>query len=469
MVSDIFKQIDPIFNPGSIAIIGASKVTTKWGYRKLSQVVNSSFSGAVYPVNPSETEVLGLKCYSTILDIPGEVDLAVIAVAARHTPAVMEQCVRKGVRGAIIISGGFAETGSEGRALQDEVVKIARKGNIRIVGPNVIGIWSGSSRLSLSTHQELTCGNISFISQSGTFGAHLAARAVEKGYGLAKFISIGNQADLTVTDYLEYLGQDHDTRVIAIYLEGLIDGRRFFDTASEVIKNKPIVIHKAGFTSAGARAAGSHTASLAGPRELFDAMCRQVGIIQVADTYHIFDIAEVLVQAPLPDGNRVAIIGTGGQGVVATDACTELGLDVPEFDNETKEMLKSYLPGHAPVPRNPLDWAGGVRTVIEEAEVVLRIAGLDYIDAVISRPPLTGFDKDDPEQQEITGPRSAEMLVEIPKKYGKPLIIMRPQSTSDSIQRILRQHHIPSFESPEECARAMFALVHYAETVRGAG
>jgi acyl-CoA synthetase (NDP forming) len=378
----------------------------------------------------------------------------------------MGQCVKKGVKGAIIISGGFAETSDEGKALQDEVVSIAKAGNIRFVGPNVVGIWNGSSDLSLSSSQALTAGKISFISQSGTFGGHLASRAVEKGYGLSTFISIGNQADLSVTDYMEYLGQDEDTKAIAIYLEGLNDGRRFFEVASDVIKKKPIVIHKAGHTAAGARAARSHTASLAGAEEIFDAMCRQVGITQVADTYHIFDIAEVLVEAPLPKGNRVAIIGTGGQGVVATDACTSLGLEVPEFDDHTKTALKKYLPDHAPTPKNRLDWAGGIRTVIEEAEVVLQIARLDYIDAIITRPPLLGFDKDSAEQQEKTGPQSANMIVEIPVKYGKPLIIMRPQSTGEAIQDIFREHHIPSFDSPEECARAMHALASYAETLR---
>jgi acetyl-CoA synthetase (ADP-forming) len=277
---------------------------------------------------------------------------------------------------------------------------------------------------------------------------------------------MGNQADLNVTDYMEYLGEDEDTKAIAIYLEGLGDGRRFFEVASEVIKKKPILIHKAGHTVAGARAAQSHTAALAGSDEIFDAMCKQVGIIQVSNTYHIFDMAEVLVESPLPKGNRVAIIGTGGQGVVATDACTSLGLEVPEFDDDTKAVLKSYLPNHAPTPKNPLDWAGGVRTVVEEAEVVLKIAELDYIDAIISRPPLLGFDKDSAEDQAITGPQSANMIVEIPSRLKKPLIVMRPQSTGESIQDIFKEHHIPSFDSPEECARAMYALTSYAETLR---
>jgi len=466
MTRDIVRQLDPIFKPRSVAVIGASNVSSKWGYRKLSQLISSGFAGPVYPVNPSDKEILGLKAYPTVLDISGDIDLAVIAIPAREVPKVMGQCVKKGVKGAIIISGGFAETSDEGKAIQDEVLNIARAGNIRFVGPNVVGIWNGSSDLSLSSSQALTAGKISFISQSGTFGGHLASRAIEKGYGLSTFISIGNQADLSVTDYMEYLAQDEDTKAIAIYLEGLNDGRRFFEVASDVIKKKPIVIHKAGRTAAGARAARSHTASLAGAEEIFDAMCKQVGITQVADTYHIFDIAEVLVEAPLPKGNRVAIIGTGGQGVVATDACTSLGLEVPEFDDHTKTALKKYLPDHAPTPKNPLDWAGGIRTVVEEAEVVLQIARLDYIDAIITRPPLLGFDKDSAEQQEKTGPQSANMIVEIPVKYGKPLIIMRPQSTGEAIQNIFREHHIPSFDSPEECARAMHALASYAETLR---
>lgn len=466
MVKDIVKQLDPIFKPRSIAIIGASSNPKKWGYRKLIQPLNSRFGGPVYPVNPRETEILGLHVYPSVLDIPDDVDLAVITVPAATVPQVMAECVEKGIKGAIVISAGFAETGQEGKVLQDKVIKIAREGGIRVVGPNVLGILSSNAHMSLSTHRPLKAGHIAFISQSGTFGAYMSERAVAKGYGLSKFISIGNQADLNAADYLEYLGEDPDTKAIALYIEGFPDGRRFFKVAREIIKRKPIVIYKAGRTSAGARATLSHTGSLAGADEVFEAMCKQVGLIRAYDAMHVFDMAEVLVSQPLPRGNRVAIIGTGGQCVVTADSCASLGLEVPEFDEQTQASLKRVLPPHAPVPRNPVDWAGGIRTMLAEALVIDKIAQLNYIDGIIARPPLPGFASELPEDQPKAATESAKVVVSIPKKYGKPLIIMRSESGGQIAQDMFREARIPAYDSPEECARAMYALVNYAETRR---
>jgi len=466
MSKDIIKQLDPIFKPRSIAIIGASSVPTKWGYRKLSQPINSGFKGPIYPVNPQEDTILGLTSYPSILNTPGDVDLAVIVIPAAEVPQAMVECVQKRVKGAIIISGGFSETGDEGKILQDRVIEIAKKGNIRVVGPNVIGIWSSAASMSLSSNQPLTAGNIAFISQSGTFGAHLAARAIEKGYGLSKFISIGNQADLTAADYIEYLGDDPDTKAIALYLEGIANGRRLFEVSREVIKRKPIVIYKAGRTSAGAKAALSHTASLSGTEAVFEAMRKQVGMIRVENPMQVFDIAQALIHAPMPSGKRIAIIGTGGQCVVAADTAALHGLEIPKFSDELISKLKTFLPRHAPSPINPVDWAGGIRTMLYEAQIVDLIAQQDYIDGIISRPPLPGFDKNTSEDQAKYELTSAEILAAIPEKYGKPLIIMRPESTSAGIRDILRKYNIPYFDDPDECARAMSAIMSYAETRR---
>jgi len=265
----------------------------------------------------------------------------------------MKECIEKGVKGAIVITAGFAEIGPEGKALEDEVVAIAKDGGIRFIGPNCMGIWSAAGTLSLSFEKAPLPGPIAFVSQSGTFGGVLAEIAGTKGYGMSKFISIGNQGDLSAADFLEYLAQDEDTKVILFYLEGFKDGARFFDVAKEVIKNKPIVIYKAGSTEPGRRATQSHTASVAGSDEIFDAVCRQVGLIRTHETLQSFDIAEVLARQPLPKGRRVAILGSGGQGVVTADACAALGLEVPELDIDTVNSLQESMPSYAPTQKTP--------------------------------------------------------------------------------------------------------------------
>ena len=279
----IKEQLDPIFKPESIAFIGASNSPAKWGFRVFDRPLRTGYRGRVYPVNPREDRIRMLPAFRSVLDIPGHVDLAVITVPAPQVPDVMRECVRKGVKGAVLITAGFAEIGREGKVLEDEVVRIAREGGIRFVGPNGMGIWSAAGMLNMCFEQSPLSGPIAFVSQSGTFGGSLSEIAGTKGYGLSKFISIGNQADLTAADYLEYLADDDDTRVVVFYMEGFKDGSRFFDLAKEVVKKKPIVIFKAGRTAPGTRATQSHTASLAGSDEIFDALCRQVGLIRTQE------------------------------------------------------------------------------------------------------------------------------------------------------------------------------------------
>jgi acyl-CoA synthetase (NDP forming) len=292
-----------------------------------------------------------------------------------------------------------------------------------------------------------------------------------KGYGLSKFISIGNQADLKAADYLEYLAEDPDTSALAFYMEGFKDGRRFFDIAREVVPRKPIVIYKAGKTEAAARATMSHTSSIAGSDAVFDAMCKQVGIIRANETVQIFDMAEALVNQPLPAGNRVGIIGSGGQGVVISDTCEQLGLKVPALDMDTRLELKKGLPAHAPVPSNPVDFAGGNRSSEDEAKVADALAQIPYIDGIICNAPnLRGGERfqisGDVARSAIAG---AEMLAAIPKKYGKPVITLRWRGGgvgADAVQAIVRGAGIPSYDTPEQCARAMFALAEYARVKR---
>jgi len=472
-VKEIVRQLDYIFKPKSIAVIGASNSPGKWGFRMMHNALSTGFRGPVYPVNPNEKEVLGLPSYASVCDIPNNVDMAVIVVPAAVTPQAMSDCAAKGIKGVVMITAGFAETGKEGQALQDEVLKIAQRAGIRFVGPNGNGIYTSAVSLSLTFDPPPRKGQIAFISQSGTFGGMLAQIAMSKGYGLSKFVSIGNQADIKAADYLEYLAEDDDTGVIVYYMEGFKDGRRFFNLAREVVRRKPIIIYKSGRTEAAARATMSHTSSIAGSDAVFDAMCRQVGIIRANETVQIFDMAEALVHLPLPPGNRVAIIGSGGQGVVVSDNCEMLGLKVPALDMETRLRLKQALPPHAPIPSNPVDFAGGNRSAEDEARIVDALAQIDYIDGIISNAPSFrggGSDTGDSARSGITG---AEMLAAIPKKYGKPVVTLRFSMpggrggrSGDILGYIIRDAGIPTFDTPEQCVRAMWALMEYARIRR---
>lgn len=477
MNSKIVEELNYIFKPRSIAVIGASDTFRKWGYLMVERPLKTGFRGAIYPINPQKKEILGLRAYPSISAVPDAIDLAVMTTPAETVPGLLRECVEKGVKCAVVISAGFAEVGEEGRGFEQEMIEVARSGGIRVVGPNCMGIWSAVGQLSLCFPYAPKAGPLAFVSQSGTFGVAMAQVASSKGYGLNKFISVGNQADLEVSDYLEYLATDKDTRVILLYLEGLKDGRRFFEVAQEVIKEKPIVVYKGGRSAAGARATMSHTASLAGSERIFESMCRQVGLLQVQESFHLFEIAEALVGSPVAAGNRVAILGSGGQGVVGTDACSSLGLELPELDAETSSRITALLPPHAPPAKNPVDFAGSSRTALQEAEMIEALLRLDYIDGVISNVPVSPqlWDRSlkidlnsdslpEPLQVALNG---ARIYASLPKRYNKPLICLRfARLDHDVMEDILKEGGIPIYDTPEQCARAMYALVRYGEVRR---
>lgn len=472
MDKSIVEQLDPIFKPNAIAVIGASDKPGKWGFMMVDRQKRSGFEGPIYPVNPGKQEILGLRTYPSILDVPASVDLAVITVSADKVPQTLRDCAQKGVKGAVVITAGFAEIGSEGKKLQDEVVAIARQGGIRFVGPNCMGIWSAAGNVNLCFLKKPDKGSIAFVSQSGTYGAYLAEKAGAEGYGLSKFISIGNQADIAASEYLDYLAYDDDTKVITFYMEGFKDGRKFFELARKVTKKKPVVMYKSGRTKAGARAALSHTASLTGSEEIFEAMCRQAGIIRSFEPLQSFEMAEALVRQPIPNGKRIAIMGSGGQCVVTSDACAALGMEIPEFDPRTVAELQKLLPPYASPPRNPVDFAGAYRSINEEAAVIEKFLSLDYIDGVITNIPTdwrwwTGpaalpKNSADPMGDKIK--EAAAYFASLPQKYHKPIVTVRWSRTySEAVESALKKAGIPIYETSEQCARAMYALTKYGE------
>lgn len=466
MQPDIVKQLDPIFKPKSIAIIGASKNPFKWGGMILNSILSSEFRGRIYPVNPKVDKIRGVKTYPDVLNIPDDIDLAVFTIPAVHMPGVMAQCVEKGVKGGVVISADFAETGEKGRALEEETVRIAREGGIRFVGPNGNGIQSSAVRLSLCPFPLTPPGPVGFISQSGTFGGLATRASMEKGFGLSKFIAMGNQADISAAEYLEYLNYDKDTKVIGLYIEGFKDGRQFFNIAKEVSKQKPIIIVKGGNTKHGARATLSHTASIAGTDDIFDAMCRQAGIIRVFEIEHLFVMAEALCGQPLPKGNRIAIIANGGQGVAIADYLSSQGLDVPEFAASDVQAVKKLMPPHAPTPRNPVDYAAGAMDAHDEVRIVEMLASLDYIDGIITNVPIDrSFRAVSLAEQRKAAIDALDKFSKIPQKYGKP-VITQTWFSEGNVSEFLRNAKIPMYTSSEDCGRAMTALVRYGEIRR---
>jgi acetate---CoA ligase (ADP-forming) len=472
--------MDAIFRPRAIAVIGASNTMGKWGHRLVQRPLNTGYPGTIYPINTKQAEILGLKAYPCLAAVPGPIDMAVISTPTPTVPQVLRECVAQGIKGAVVITAGFAETGEAGAQLQAEMTAVAREGGIRLVGPNCMGIWSAAGGLSLCFPTRPKSGPIAFVSQSGTFGVSMAQVASVQGYGLSKFISIGNQADLEVSDYLDYLAEDEDTRVILLYLEGLKDGARFFETARRVVRQKPIIVYKAGRSAAAERAAMSHTASIAGSSVVFDSMCRQIGLLQASESFHLFEMAQALMGLPLPPGNRVAILGSGGQGVVGTDACSALGIELPELDDQTAARISALLPDHAPAARNPVDFAGSSRTALQEAEIIEMFLKLDYIDGVISNVPVSPqlWDPNLQIDRNATGhPKPVQIAIEggqryaaLPRKYNKPVVCLRfVPLENDIMEQILNEGGIPIYSTPEQCARAMYALVQYGKVRRRNG
>jgi len=383
----MFKSdVDVFFNPKSIAIIGASRDPKKPGYQILYNMLSSGYKGKLYPINPRATEILGLKAYPSVKQVPEDIDLAVIVIPAQYVPKVAIECGDKGVKGIIVISGGFKEVGPEGAKLEEELVKIVKEYGMRLMGPNCVGVYVPKTgvnttfltrdRMGFPRH-----GPIAFISQSGAFGVAVLDWAAMRDIGLSKFASIGNKADIDETDLLEYLVEDEDTRVITLYIEGVSNGRKFINSLRKVTPRKPVIALKAGKTEAGARAASSHTGSLAGSDVLYDVAFKQTGTIRALGMEDLFDMAIALAFQPPAKGRKVAILTVGGgSGVMAADACMDLGLEVPRLSERTIEKLRKILLPIAS-PYNPIDITGSARDehMIESVEVLMRSGEIDVI------------------------------------------------------------------------------------------
>lgn len=475
MDAALSDALNYVFCPGSVAVVGASSTPSKWGFRIFNRLISSSPKAQVYPVNRTAESVLGHTTYANLAEVPGDVDLAVIVVPENAVPGVMQECVDKGVKTAIIITAGFRETGEEGHLLEADVLRIARSGGVRFVGPNCNGHFNTSLDLFTLGPAGMRPGPLALISQSGNFGTYILERGMEKRTGFSKFISSGNEADLTVEDYLEYFADDDETKVICAYIEGVKDGRRFFELAREVTKKKPVVVMKSGRTAEAARAVLSHTGSLAGSDAVHDALFRQCGVIRVDEVDELLDVALALVKQPLPRGRNVGIVTSGGGfGVVATDACLRYGLSVPPLGDETVQTMNKYLP-----PRwshsNPVDMAGategsygciGTLLKADNVDAILAIGALGFpADWLDRRGTVSGPDSQDYVKTAIeTEVRLVDGLVERIHRHQKPLIITTPIGgvKSPALEK-LEDNGVFTYRTPEEGCRVISYMARYAE------
>jgi len=460
------SELKCFFEPNGVAVIGASRNPEKLGYQVVKNfIVGGSFSlphlkgfsGRVFPINPKADEILGLRCYPSVKEVPEEVDLAIICVPAKLVPRAVQDCAEKGVKGINIISAGFGEAGEEGRKLQDEFLRIAKKAGIRIVGPNCLGTLYAPNHLNASFGGFLPLtGEVAFISQSGALMDSVIDWAVKENYGFTAMISYGNKCDLDAPDFVAWAANDPYTKAITLYIEGFNDGRYFLEVAKKVSPIKPIIAFKAGKTAAGTKAVGSHTGSLAGSYQVYKGAFRQSGVIMADTLTQMFDLAKALAHQPPAKGNRVAIVTNGGgNGVMCADFCEELGIELPSPPKELIEKIDKTGKMHPAWSReNPLDIVGDAGP--ERYKVALEaIMSSDVYDGVIVIQTL----------QTTTRPvEDAKIVVEMHKKYKKPVVAAFVGGVvTEPSAKYLEENGIPNYNDMDRAAKAMWALIEYGK------
>ena len=387
MVERNLHDLDVLFHPKSVAMIGASARPNSPGQRWITSFIKLGFQGKIFPVNPSSEYTLGFKTYASVLDIPDEIDLAMFAVPSTRVIPAMKDCAQKGVKFAHFFTAGFSETGNKEDAdLEKELIAIAQEGNVRVLGPNCMGVYCPEGRVAWMDRFPNASGSTGFISQSGQLAGMFVNTGAAEGLRYSKVVSYGNASDLQCHDFINYMADDDKTKVIGMYIEGFKDGRAFFETAKNTTRKKPLVIWKGGQTEGGARATQSHTASIAGSTEIWDALCRQTGIISVHSMEELVATVMALQKLKLPKGNRAAILGgAGGGSVTMTDMAEKEGLSVPHLSEYTINELQKIVPASGTSVKNPMDI--GFSSVYQNQEEFLTMYKLldqePNIDAVI--------------------------------------------------------------------------------------
>ncbi len=438
-MNDRITKMEKIFSPKSVAFIGASNNKLKWGGIVFMNILQGGFKGKLYPVNPKESMIHGLEAFHSVLDIPGEVDLAILVVPSAAILDAVSECVKKGIKAGVVITAGFAELGEKGKALQEEMLRRAREGGMILVGPNGQGIASSSSLFyPWLPRFKPDKGVIGIASQSGGILTELSEKLAEYGFGCSKVISAGNCADLALADYIDYFNQDPETEVILMYVEGVEDGREFFNAAKRASLKKPIVLVKSGRTDAGARAASSHTASMAGADGMFDAACKQAGICRVKTLAEAVVLAGAFVKIPLPKGRRLGVLtGGGGHGVLMADAAALKGVELVNLSEATVKKLKAHLPPWWK-PNNPVDMVAGmgysgpekiIPILMESGEFDGIIHnGIGWVYTILD-PVNAPFDVNTSNNKSLTAAleesnRMSDVLIEFSTRWNIPLLVV---------------------------------------------
>jgi len=451
------KKLTKLFNPKVVAVIGATAREGTVGFSLMNNLIGSGFDGIVYPINPKRTNVLGVKAYKNISEVPDKVDLAVIATPARTVPAIVEECGEVGVDGIVLISAGFSEIGKEGKELTKQILEILRKYGMRMIGPNCLGFIKPSINLNVSFANKMALpGKIAFISQSGALCTAILDWSVDQNVGFSHFVSIGSMVDVSFHDLIDYFGSDPHTTSIVIYMESLTDARSFLSAARAFARNKPIIVLKSGKSSEGAQAAKSHTGSLAGNDFVFDAAFKRAGVIRVNTVDELFHIAQSLAMQNKPEGNRLAIItNAGGPGVIATDTLIEKGGKIAKLSKETIDELNKHLSPNWS-KGNPVDVLGdaGPEQYEKAVELCAKDKSVDGILVILT-------------PQEMTDPTGvAEKVATLSKKCKKTLLAswMGAEDIAEG-QKVLESHQIPVYQTPEDAVKCFMYMYDYTRNL----
>jgi len=449
-------MLKSLFQPSSVAVVGASRTVGKVGHDVLKNILVSGYKGEVYPINPEAKKILGQKCYDTLLNVPGKVEMAVIAVPASIVPKITEEAGEKKVETLVVISAGFKESGIEGSRRENLLVEMCKRSGMRLLGPNCLGVIDTYTPLNASFASFIpNRGNLAFISQSGALGTAVLDWSIKEGLGFSKFLSLGNKADINENDLMLELAEDKNTKAILMYLEGVKDGKKFLKVAEDVTRKKPVVILKSGVTDAGARAVSSHTGTMAGSDLAFDVAFKQTGVIRADTAQELFDIAEMFSTQPLPKGKIIAVVtNAGGPGILATDAIEKSCLTMAPISSDLRESLRAKLP-QASGFNNPIDVLGDADSERYKytLETILESSDVDSVLVILTPQAMTKPDD------------IAKAIIKVKNAHREKVLIASflGGEQVDNAVKLLVKSKIPNYPFPERAVKSLSVMVSYID------
>lgn len=450
------SDLKSLFHPKSVAVIGASKTPGKIGYAVIENIKASGYTGEVYPINPREQEIAGYKAYPNIRDVGKPIDVAVFCVPAAASLQVAEDCGQAGVKHLIVITAGFKEIGGEGKKLEEDLVKIARKYGMRITGPNNLGVMDTHTPINATFAKDFALkGNIAFISQSGALCVAILDWSLQRGLGFSQFISVGNKADLNEADFIEAAAEDPNTKVICLYLEDVVNGDRFIEAARKATQRVPVIVFKSGITAAGAQAASSHTGALAGSNTAYDAAFRHAGVIRAKTMTELFDLAIAFTTQPVPRGkNTVVVTNSGGPGIVASDAVETNGLEMARFTEETHKELAEKLPPTANI-HNPVDVVGDAHADRYKIALDTTLKDPNVDAAVVLLSPTAVLDIAE----------AAQITIDAAKEHPDKAFVASFMGGAkvEAGVKLLNANGIPTYPFPEPAVATLRGMIEYGK------